>query len=362
MQRPVMQPTFSADDMKPEIRKKKVNKFSSFFKNNVLGFVKWCIKSLLSSPVKLKRRTEASDKPPITSRLVRGLAYRALFLPVLVALSSATLVFTGTHPSTAFSATDPATFGVYFDPVAFEAEDGTRLEGWISPVVSARSILEQRDRILRTKHPAVILVHDFGQPPQTVLPLFQPFHEDGIVVIAIGMRGTNASTMQTAGQTFGLKEAMDVQAAVSDLRTRPFVDSSRIAILGIGSGANAAVLAAAKDPEIKATILVDPYRDPDAVIRQHIGPSHPALRWMQPLCKWTFELGYRVDAEEMEIDRFPEVTKGRPSLMLDSKGDVEYVTKPETIKRMRNFLGRHLRMDRNTATTTTGIRTTGSSR
>jgi pimeloyl-ACP methyl ester carboxylesterase len=341
MQRPVMQPTFSADDITP--KKKKVAKWRSTLKNRVFAFFKWCIKSLLSSPVKLSRRTEVSDKPPLATRFVKGLAYRALFLPVLLALSCATLVFTGTHPNVAFSATDPATYGVYHEPVTIESSDGTVLEGWVSPVVSARSILEYKEKMFRTKHPAVVLVHDFARPPQTMLPLFPPFHEDGIVVIAVGMRGTNASSMQTAGQTFGLKEAMDVQAAVNELRARPFVDGSRIAVLGIGSGANAAVIAAARDPQIKATVLIDPYRNPDVVIRQHIGPTRPELRWMQPLCKWTFELGYRVDAEDMELERFPEVTQSRPSLLMESNGDGEFMTKPETLRKIRNFLGRHLR-------------------
>ena len=344
MQRPVMQPTFSADDITP--KKKKTPQWQSFFKNNVLSFLKWCVKSLLSNPVKLKRRAEVTDKPPLVSRMIRGLAYRALFLPVLVALSSATLVFTGTHPNAAYSATDPATYGVYHEPVMVESADGTRLEGWVAPVVSARSILDHGNKILRTKHPAVVLVHDFGRPPQTMLPLFQPFHDDGIVVIAVGLRGSNSSSMQTAGQTFGLKEAMDVQAAVNELRSRPFVDATRIAVVGVGSGANATVLAAARDPQIKATVLIDPYRDPDAVIRQHIGPTRPGLQWMQPLCKWTFELGYRVDAEEMEIDRFPEVTKSRPSLLLESNGEAEFMTKPETVNKMREFLRRHLRAER----------------
>ena len=341
MQRPVMQPTFSADDLTP--KKKKAPKWKAFFKNTVLAFFKWCVKSLLSSPVKLTRRADAAEKPPLAGRLLKGLAYRALFLPVLVALSAATLVFTGTHPNTAFSATDPATYGLYHEPVVVQSADGTHLEGWVAPVVSARSILEHGNKILRTKHPAVVLVHDFGRPPQTMLPLFEPFHKDGIVVIAVGLRGTNSSAMQTAGQTFGLKEAMDVQAVVSELRTRPFVDPSRIAVVGVGSGANAAVIAASRDPGIKATVLVDPYRDPEATLRQHIGPSHLALRWMQPLCKWTFELGYRVDAEEMEIDRFPDVTKARPSLLLESQGDAEFLTKPETLKQMRLFLRKHLR-------------------
>jgi pimeloyl-ACP methyl ester carboxylesterase len=344
MQRPVMHPVFRAEDV--TATPKKTPKWKSFFKTHIVGGVKAVVRLLMTSPVKLGRRTDVDQRPPFVARFVKGLAYRALFLPVLVALSSATLVFTGTHPSTVFSATDPATFGVYYDPVSFPSQDGTLLEGWLAPVVDAKAILEKRDKILRTKHPAVVLVHDFAKPPQQVLPLFAPLHEDGLIVMAVGLRGTNASTFQTAGQTFGLREALDVTAAVEALRADPFVDTARVAVVGIGSGANAAVIAAHKDPHIKATVLIDPLKDPEAVIRQHIGPERTGLRWMQPLTKWTFELAYRVDAEDMNVERFTDVLKTRPCLRLDSAGDVEYLTREATQKQIRDFLCDKLRLDK----------------
>ena len=345
MQRPMMHPVFRAEDVTPI--KKKTPKWKLFFTQTILGFFKTIIKSLLSSPAKLARRDAPSDKPPLAARFIKGLAYRALFLPILLVLSTSTLVFTGTHPSVAYSATDPNSFGIYAESITFSAEDGTHLDGWIAPVIDAKAIIEKKDRALRTKHPAVVLVHDFGQPPQSMLPLFQPLHEDGIVVIAMGLRGCTSSTLQTAGQTFGLHEALDVKAACDLLREQPFVDGSRIAIVGVGSGATAAVLTARNDPQIRATVLIDPLSDPAEVLRKHVGPNKPLLTWMQPLCKWTFELGYRVDAEEMAIDRFPEVTKMRPSLTLSSGGDPTYLTGKPALTQIRNFLCDNLRLQKN---------------
>src|SRR5215212_4119383 len=178
MQRPMMHPVFRAEDVTPV--KKKTPKWKLFFRDKVLVFFKSIVKSLLSSPVKLgSRRSDAPEKPPLVTRLVKGLAYRALFLPILLVLSTSTLVFTGTHPSVAYSATDPNSFGTYAESISFTSEDGTNLEGWISPVIDAKLIIEKKDQALRRKSPAVILVHDFGQPPQTMLPLFAPLHEDG---------------------------------------------------------------------------------------------------------------------------------------------------------------------------------------
>jgi acetyl esterase/lipase len=142
---------------------------------------------------------------------------------------------------------------------------------------------------------------------------------------------------------------LDVKAACQVLRDQPFVDGSRIAVVGVGSGATAAVLAAKNDPMIKATVLIDPPVDASEVLRQHVGPSNPMLKWMQPLCRWTFELGYRVDAEEMQIDRFPEVIKFRPSLTLQSGGDAKFVSNAKTIEQVRTFLCNNLRLETNPA-------------
>lgn len=344
MQRPQMHPVFRAEDV--TATKQKTPQWKIFFKTKVVGAFKGALRLLVTSPVKLSRRAEVESRPPLAARLVKGLAYRALFLPVLLALSCITLVFTGTHPSMVYSATDPATFGVYYDPVDFPSEDGTRLEGWLAPVIDAKAIIEKRDKILRSKHPAVVLVHDFAKPPQQVLPLFAPLHEDGLIVMAVGLRGTNSRSFQTAGQTFGLKEAMDVSATVAALRADPFVDTARIAVLGVGSGANAAVIAAKRDPHIKATVLIDPVLSADDVIRQHIGPQREALRWMQPLCKLTFELAYRVDAEDLHLDRSPDVVRSRPCLQMVSGGDVDFLTREATQKQIRDFLCNQLRLEK----------------
>jgi hypothetical protein len=348
-----MHPVFRAEDV--TATKKKTPQWKVFFKTKVVGAFKGALRLLVTSPVGLGRRAEAENRPPMAKRFVRGLACRALFLPVLIVLSSLTLVFTGTHPTMVYSATDPATYGVYYDPVGFDSQDGIRLEGWLAPVVDAKSVIEKKDKLLRSKHPAVVLVHDFAKPPQQVLPLFHPLHEDGLIVMAVGLRGTNSSTFQKAGQTFGLREAMDVTATIEALRADPFVDTARIAILGVGAGANAAVIAASKDPHIKATVLIDPLENCEGVLRQHIGPEHQALRWMQPLSKWTFELYYNVDAEDMDINRFPEVVRSRPCLRLASGGDIEFLTRPQTQKKVRDFLCDQLRLEKLPTRTMGGV-------
>jgi len=212
---------------------------------------------------------------------------------------------------------------------------GSQTTADLGPLLRKR--LEIVGTVMRTRglEERIPLVREFGN---RMLPLFEPLHQDGLVVIAMGLRGCTSSTLQVSGQTFGLHEALDVKAACQLLRDQPFVDGSRIAVVGVGSGATAAVLAAKNDPQIRATVLIDPPGTADEVLRLHVGPNKPLLQWMQPLCKWTFQLGYRVDAAEMEIDRFPEVTKFRPSLTLQSAGEAKFLSKPSTIEVIRTFL------------------------
>jgi dienelactone hydrolase len=89
-----------------------------------------------------------------------------------------------------------------------------------------------------------------------MLPLVRPLHDAGFVVMVVALRGCGASA--PAGETFGLLESNDVKAAVAVLRKRPFVDPNRIAIVGVGAGANACVLAASEDAGIKALVLDHP--------------------------------------------------------------------------------------------------------
>ena len=187
---------------------------------------------------------------------------------------SAAVVFCGTHPKVSRDWGDPADRGVYYDPISFPSRDGTLLQAWLVPVVDAKRVLARKDKVLSERQPAIVLVHDFGRSPQQMLPLLAPLHEDGIVVVAVGLRGLGAG--RASGRTFGLNESLDVAAAVDMLRRRPFVDPDRIAVLGIGTGANAALLAAAKDAKIKALILADPVAGPEEAVARYVGPSSGA--------------------------------------------------------------------------------------
>jgi hypothetical protein len=268
-----------------------------------------------------------------------------------MALVVAAMVYLGTHPPRTLSVADPMTRGMYYDPVSFVSLDGVRLEGWLVPILDAKTVIEKKEEVYKLKGPGVVLVHDYGASRLQMLPLVQPLHEAGYVVLVITLRGTGG--LVSNGSAFGLREYADVLAGVDLLRRHPNVDGKRIAVLGVGTGANAAILAAERDPAITALILDHPIINVNEMIDHHIAPPQDWLRWMNPICKWTFELAYRCDAEDLDLTRRTKKLQMRPILMFNPDSAPPHSFSSTGIVAIREFLGKH--MDQPvTATATSG--------
>src|SRR6185436_8525805 len=113
----------------------------------------------------------------LPTRILRSIAYRLAFVPVIAALFACALVYSATHPmarraqgATAAGGSgavatggeiDPSSQGIYYDAVTVMSEDSVRLESWLVPAIDARSVIDDGAKVLRDKHPAAVLVHDF---------------------------------------------------------------------------------------------------------------------------------------------------------------------------------------------------------
>lgn len=322
MQRPVMNPMFMEENDGTAVpgSKQKKRRWLHFLKSWMLRGLKLAWRLLFTNLFKLDRaRLRVEDGTP-TQRFIRGLLYRLAFVPIILALFVTTLIFAVTHPPRNVADADPLVQGVYYDPVNFLSEDGTRLEGWLVPVYDAKRVLEEKERALHRKHPAMVLVHDYTGTRQQMLPLVPQLHEAGMVVLVVGLRGTGPSG--GSAQTFGLKEAMDVRAAVDMLRRRSYVDPSRVSVMGIGAGANAAVIAAEQDGNIAALILDRPIESFEAAITSRLGDDRKWVDVLMPLFKWTFEAMYHVDADDLDVGQFAAVTSSRPTLRFTGTGTI----------------------------------------
>jgi len=317
----------------------------------IRGVFRLLARIMFYKPLSRRARLRVDDGVSPFSRFIRGVLYRLAFAPVLLALAVSAMIYAGTHPFPSASDLDPTCQGIYYDAATLVTDDGVRLDAWLVPVVDARLVLTQKEDVLRHKQPAVVLVHDFGNRRQQMLPLVRPLHQAGFVVLVIGLRGggggamtaaTGAAPSAAVGSTFGLREALDIKAGVVMLRRRPFVDPARIAVVGIGSGASAALLAAKEDPTLAALVLDHPARDAAQIVQEHLVLRHPLLEWTAPLCKWGFELAYQVDADDLNLSRFSGVMHSRPVLLLDMPS--QGISSGTAVVAVRDFLkaGLHL--------------------
>ncbi|MEM1013408.1 MAG: hypothetical protein AAGI46_14450 [Planctomycetota bacterium] len=172
--------------------------------------------------------------------------------------------------------------GVYAERVTLTADDGRELVGiWIPP----SDII--RDEISKAA-PAVVLVHDVGHDERQMLPLVARLHEQGFGVLAIRLR--NAAEEHASPTTFGVKESLDVAAAVEHVRHRPLVDADRIAAWGVGYGANALRDAQLASPIALAVLedAVDTSRSAD----ERIVPEGRRFDVLRPVCRWMLAIGY----------------------------------------------------------------------
>lgn len=263
------------------------------------------------TPIPLLSRPHEAEEHSIYVRFARGLVYRLAAIPVVLAVIVSTLVYTSTHPLAVPTLADPSSLGLYFEKVAVTSADGVVSEGWVVPVVDARRVLEHKDDVLTVRHPAVVLVHDQMFSRQQLLPYLRPLHDAGIVTITVALRG--ATTAQPRGKTFGLRESYDVAAAISVLRARPTTDGERMGVIGIGSGATAALLAAKADPRIAVVAAIDPARNASELM-DPIGPTQPFLAFLRPVSRFAFETAFDVDAEDADLTRLATALRDRQIL------------------------------------------------
>jgi len=200
--------------------------------------------------------------------------------------------------------------------------------------------LEGSEPSLGTRHPGVVLAHDYGQSPSQFLPLLVPLHEAGFSVLAVGLRGVGLG--RPMGQTFGTNESKDIAAAVQVLRGHPSVDPGRIAVLGLGTGANAALLAANRDSGIAALALADPVADSRQAVDRYIGPNYWALGWMQPLCRWGLEIGYRTGPDEIDLSRFPFTLSDEKTFRDGDYRETDGSLSPTFVREATAFLSQRL--------------------
>jgi pimeloyl-ACP methyl ester carboxylesterase len=326
-----MNPTFFEESTNSSSRRRPLRALWMVFWKPIRSFLRF----LTYDPLMHTRGFRAEEHSGV-QKFIRAFMYRLAFVPVLLAAISCAIVWVSTHPRSVTTEIDPAGQGIYYEPVTFVGAGNVRIEGWLVPVLEAKAVLDQKERILRKKDPAVVLLHDIGQRRGQLLPMIKPLHDAGFVVLAINLRG--GGNRATVGETFGLNESGDVKAAIDMLRRRPFVDPDRIALVGCGTGATAGLLAARGDAQIAAVVADRPVHSTEELVLSRLVPKRIGMRWIAPLCKWTFEIAYKVDVEDASLDNFSKLFQKRHVLLLDPKDPYADPVDAKTVDQIKTYL------------------------
>jgi uncharacterized protein len=151
---------------------------------------------------------------------------------------------------------DPAASlaGIPVQEVQFPATDGVSLSGWLA--------------IASVHAPTIILVHGFKGSRFEMLPYARFLYKGGYNVLLYDSRGSGASAGW--GIALGAREPDDVLGAVQYLKGRADLTARHFGLLGISLGAGIALMAAAREPAIAATVADSAWVDESAQI-EHMG-------------------------------------------------------------------------------------------
>lgn len=118
----------------------------------------------------------------------------------------------------------------------------------------------------KANSPAVLLLHQFGSNRKSFDEFAKQLQKKNFGVLAIDGRGFGESVKTTDGKTVeaqrtaeGVKgmEA-DVSNAFGFLVKQKNVDAAKIGIVGASYGSSLALIYAAKNPKVKAVVLLSP--------------------------------------------------------------------------------------------------------
>ena len=137
--------------------------------------------------------------------------------------------------------------GLPVQNVAFTATDGVRLAGWFA--------------LASPQAPTIILIHGSKASRVDMLPWARFLFAAGYNVLLFDSRGCG----QSAGWniTLGAREPDDIIGAVRYLQARADLRVKRFGALGVSLGAGAALLAAAREPALLATVADSPWATED---------------------------------------------------------------------------------------------------
>ncbi len=273
----------------------------------------------------------STSAPPLGGRLVKVGRRWSRFVVVLLVLSTlltvsytAVSIYIATQlmyaPRMPIYAT-PASLGLQYKDVIFASrDDHLPIRGWFIPGVLPNGHL--------TTQRTIIVVHgnstNRADKGAGILNLSGALTRHAFAILAFDMRGAGESP--DAPRSFGLYEQRDVLGAVDFLRSGPLLYPElgrprAIAGWGVSEGAATLILAAAKEPAIRAIVSDCAYADILPILEREI----PKLGHLPPLFTpgglIAAQMLYGVDYYNIRPENFVASIAPRPILFIQGDKD-----------------------------------------
>jgi dipeptidyl aminopeptidase/acylaminoacyl peptidase len=154
----------------------------------------------------------------------------------------------------------------------------------------------------------IVLTHGYGGNQDEMLPVADALHRAGFTVFTYNLRPE---------VTFGAKEQDDLISVVDYLSGRSDVDAERIGALGFSMGGATTIMAAARDPRIKAVVADSAWRTAKSWLRPSWNPRDHFSRFSLKLAEW------RTGADLDKLRPVESMRKlaGRPVLLIHGSDD-----------------------------------------
>lgn len=154
----------------------------------------------------------------------------------------------------------------------------------------------------------IVLTHGYGGSQDEMLPVADALHRAGFTVFTYNLR---------RAVTFGAKEQDDLISVVDYLSGRADVDAARIGALGFSMGGATTLMAAARDPRIKAVVADSAWRTAKSWLRPDLNPRNHFSRFSLKLVEWRAG----IDLDKLRpVDAMQQLL-GRPVLLIHGSED-----------------------------------------
>jgi fermentation-respiration switch protein FrsA (DUF1100 family) len=215
---------------------------ASYFAASMLLLIKIFDRLLRKSLVKLFRvgsESAGGNGKFLRAQLAGSIRVVLMFVLALPYVMAAVMTY---RPKVALTDDPKSQLGFEYQPVEFDATDGTHLRGWWIPAMQPLGFTRTNEDWGRR---TVIICHGLGANRANQLILSRALVPNGYNVLAFDFRAHGESGGQLT--TFGDLERFDVLGAVRWIRQNRAEESQKIFGVGASMGAAALVAAAADD-------------------------------------------------------------------------------------------------------------------